>query len=179
MKPTDSSSRAPFNPAASAPDFLAPLVDLAPPSFPRFPSVEEFLMHAAGTQMHPLLKLTDAAPVEPASLFNGLLGGRLEVLTQDAAAHPDRYDEETRIFLEELDGGARKLKELSPADAEMLDRAVMDFASARPQNKPAPTKDPPKSKKPALLVEEGELPDERAPQVELPNGNTAAAYWWT
>jgi hypothetical protein len=182
MKPSDYSSRRPFNPTESAPDFRAPIAVLETPqplTFPRFPSVEELLLHATGVQPHPLLKLTETAPPsEPESLFKGFLGGRLDVLTQDAATNPDRYDEATRIFLEELAGGARKLEALTPTEAEILDRAVMDYASVRPQNKPVKEKERPKEKKPALLREAGELPDEHTSQVELPDDALDTAPWW-
>jgi hypothetical protein len=139
--------------------------------------VEDLLLHAAGTQPHPLMRLTETAPPsEPASLFNGFLGGRLDVLTQDATAHPERYDNRTRAFLEELAGGARKLEELSSEEKGLLDSAVMDFAAFRPP-KPAPAAKPQKEKKPALLRTENELLDERAPQVDMPSG-PMTAYWW-
>jgi hypothetical protein len=176
MKRSGSSSRKPFNPTESAPDFLGPIVpELAPLVFPRFPSVEDLLQHAAGTQPHPLAQLADPPPrSEPTSLFDGFLGGQLEVLTQDALAHPERYDDHTRGFLDELAAG-RKLETLSKGEKELLDRAVMDFAAFRPP-KPPPAP-PTQSKKPAPPRERSEPLDERVPQVEMPGG-TLPAYWW-
>lgn len=180
MKRNDSPSRRPFNPTESEPDFLGPIAPVAAPAFPSFPSVDELLQHQAGMAIHPLLQLTETAPPsKPASLFEGLLGGNLTALTQDLAVSPERYDAPTTAFLEELSSGAKKLEALTPRERALLDSAVMDFAAFRPPRTAtlAPKKLPaPKEKKPALLREESELLDERAAQVDMPDG--MPAYWW-
>lgn len=183
MKPKELSSRRPFDPADSAPDFLGPIApEVTSPLKPlTFPTVQEILEHQAGTTLHPLMQLSEIKPPSrPQTLFEGLLGGDLNVLVQDARSNQDRYDERTRAFLEELVTGQHDIKSLPPEQADMLSHAVMDFASVRPKKKPTPRTNSASrahnEKKPALMIEAG-LPDERAPQVPLPDG-ALPPYWW-
>jgi hypothetical protein len=172
MKNTAPSLRKPFDATMSSPDFRAPIAVLPELSFP---SPAQILAHPVNP--HPLLQLTEASPPSrPASLFEGLLGGRVEVLVQDAVDHPERYDEPTRAALQAL--GARGAGALSPAEQSVLNQATMDFAAYRP---PPTPKNAPKPlapvKKPRLIEAADELTDGRAPQVETPGG-TMTPYWW-
>ncbi len=176
MKNTAPSSRKPFDATASVPNFRDPIA--VAPELPSlsFPSVEQILAHPVNP--HPLLRLADTPPPSSPSLFQGLLGGRLDVLVQDAVDHPERYDEATQLALQELTAGTRKLEAMTPAERSILDRATMDFAAYRPPPAPknAPKPQPP-GRKPRLVVAADELEDGRAPQVEEPGG-TMTPYWW-
>ena len=156
--------------------FPSDLGTVEAPSFPRFPTLDQVLEHQSGQSPHPLLQLTETTPPSrPTSLFQGLLGGRLEVLVQDALDHPERYDAATREALADLGAGPRTL---SPADHRLLDSATLDYASFRPpQPAPRATSAPkPPPRKPSLL-DDGDMPDGREPQVETPGG-PMSAYWW-
>ncbi len=182
MKRNDSPSRRPFNPTESAPDFLGPIAPevTTAPAFPSFPSFDELLTHARMGTRHPLELSETKPPSEPTSLFDGLLGGNLGALIQDASAHPERYDVATREFLEELAAGKHDVKKLPRREAELLAHAVLDFASFRPPptSTAAPKRPPsPPQKKPALLREEDELPDGRESPADIP-GDPMSAYWW-
>jgi hypothetical protein len=176
MKNTNPPSKQPFDATTSAPNFRAPIAVL--PDLPRlnFPSLDQVLVHPSSP--HPLLQLSETPPPSSVSLFQGLLGGRLEVLVQDSIDHPERYDEPTRLMLQELAAGASKLEELTAAERGILDRATMDFAAYRPPQAPknAPKPQPP-MKKPRLVEAADALEDGRAPQVEEPGG-TMTPYWW-
>ena len=125
---TPSSSSAPLD-ALEAPTFSA---SVAPVAFPRFPTVEEILEHQAGKALHPLLQLGEAPPSRPQSMFEGMLGSRLDVLLDDVARQPDAYDAAARGLLEELAAGTKKLADLGKEDRHALDRATVDFASYKP-----------------------------------------------
>jgi hypothetical protein len=171
-----------FNPTASSPDYLAPIAPTVfdqEVTFPRFPTLQEQLAHLNGTAPHPLMEVGVAPPPPDRSLFQGLLGGRLDVLQQDVQENPDRYDEATRAVFAELSSGAKTVESLDPVARKALDRATLDFASYRPPRTAArsePSKPPPAPKKPRLLYD-GVLEDGRAPQVEEPGG-PMTAYWW-
>ena len=180
MKKNETVSRRPFNPAESAPDFLGPIAPeaTAKPSldpFPQFPSIQQMLDHQNGVASHPLVQLTETAPpTSSPSIFQGMLGGRLEVLLQDAADHPERYDEATHVMLGELAAGTRKVEDLAPG---ALDSATMDFAAFRPPPRPpAAARPAPAPRRPSLLATE--MADSRTPPDELEPGNPMSAYWW-
>ncbi len=177
MKPT-------LDPESSSPDFLAPIADVRAPDplqFPEFPTLASLLSHAAGGAPPPLLRLSETKPPsEPTSLFQGLLGGNLSTLVADSTDHPERYTEETQLFLSELGTGTRTLANLTPADKVRLDSAVVDFASYRPPQLP------PRPLPPALERAHSRAPnnpytpglaDGRAPQVEIA-GAPMDSYWW-
>lgn len=185
MKPKDSPSLKPFDAAASFPDYRAPILPAesfpsapAPAAFPKFPTVQEMLEHEHGLKTHPLLRLAETPP-RPTSLFQGLMGGRLEVLLQDAADHPERYDEVELLMLQELATGTRKLEGMTAAEREVLDRATLDYAAVRPPKdfKNAPIPKPPAPKKPKLLEADQEFADGREPLVETA-GSVMSPYWW-
>lgn len=150
-------------------------------SFPKFPSLQEVADHHHHHKVapHPLLRLTEALPKAPAaSLFQGLLGGKLDVLQEDALRNPDRYDERTRVLLADM--GEKRDYQPTGDELRILDDATLDFASARPMHKPGPIL-PQEMKKPAQqqprrLFDDREL-DGREPTVETPGG-TMSAYWW-
>jgi hypothetical protein len=181
MRTTSKPSRRPFDATESSPDFLGPitppLTELQP--FPQFPTVEQMLEHQYGLKKHPLLQLSESPPPsKPASLFQGLLGGNLDVLVQDVLAHPERYEPQTQQMLWELGAGTRALSALSPADQAVLDRATLDFAAYRkPQAPPTAPKPQPPTRRPRLVEAQNELGDGRAPQVEMPGG-PMTPYWW-
>jgi hypothetical protein len=174
-----------FDATSATPDFRAPIADLAPtapPAFPQFPMLEEMQRHMRGERQHPLLQLSETAPPrEPTSLFQGMLGGNLPVLVQDSIDHPERYDEETQLFLSELAAGTRKLEGMGPEDKAHLDRAVLDFASYKPRHRPPPAPPPQPFARARATVHENPyepaFDDGRAPQVEAP-GQTMSSYWW-
>lgn len=166
----------PTAPRIPFPDDLGVVSPPAPPTFTQFPSQEQVMDHLSGRAPHPLLQLTETTPPSShASLFQGLLGGQRDVLVQDALDHPERYDEATREALAALGTDAR---ELTPADHKLLDSATLDYAAFRP---PRPTPRAPSAPKPPprrpKLLDDGDMPDGREPQVETPGG-TMSAYWW-
>jgi hypothetical protein len=177
MPPTEKPSSRPFNATESEPNFLGPITPAVsgPLSFPSF---DQILRHQAGVAPHPLLQLSDIPPPRTPTLFEGLLGGKLEVLTQDAVDHPDRYDEPTRTLLAELGASVKRLEGLTPADRAALDRATLDFAAYRPPRRAQePVRARPRpARRPALLTQEAPS-DGRAPQVETPGG-VMTPYWW-
>jgi hypothetical protein len=112
-------------------------------------------------------------------LFQGLLGGDVSVLIQDSLSHPDRYDAVILQLLTELGAGTKTVKTLTRAEALHLDRATIDFASAKPVGPPAPKAHRPtraQSETPSDPYAPG-LQDGRAPQVE-DAGGPRDAYWW-
>ena len=184
MKPNDRPSGKPFDATESAPDFLAPITppELFPTApvqfqpFPKFPTLEEMLEHQKG-KPHPLLQLSEVPAPKPSSLFEGLLGGRTEVLLQDALDHPERYDDATRAALEAL---AARGGVATPEDRKLLDNATLDFAAFRPPRAaPLPVKPKPPAPKPKLLSDEDELRDGRAePEGGEEAGSPLNGYWW-
>jgi hypothetical protein len=172
-----------FDPNAEAPDFRSPLVDLSaekPVSFPKFPTVDQILQHAAGVS-HPLLQLTEAKPKrEPQSLFQGLLGGDAAALIQDSTEHPEKYSPAALQLLSDLAAGAKGVKSLTRAEALLLNQATIDFASATPVTAPAPK---PIVRTQRIQIETTSDPyapglqDGRAPQVETADG-LREPYWW-
>ena len=182
MKQKDSSSRAPFDPTASVPDYRAPIAPeaYAPLVFPKYPSVQEVLQHRQGLQEHPLVALSDIKPPSsPPSIFDSMLGGNLDVLANDVDRNPDRYTATERAFMDELRSRQKDLKALTRDDAQTLSQMVYNFAALRPPKHQKPevyTPPTPKKKKPALMRDEDELPDGREPQVDMTG--EAPAYWW-
>lgn len=176
MKTSDNASKQPFDATASTPDYRAPIAPAL--ELPTFPTLDDILAHQEGTKAHPLVALSDMPTPPPQSIFQGLLGGRTELLVQDALDHPERYDEPMRNALAEL--GGKKPGELTAAQLQTLNRATLDFAAYRPKARPAPAAIPqsrtPPPKKPKLL-EGGALEDGREPMVETAGG-PMSAYWW-
>lgn len=182
MKPSSSASRKPSSVTQSAPSShaltmpaLPSLPKLMPETFPHFPTVAAILEHQAGRAVHPLVQLSDSMPRMTTSLFQGLLGGRVEVLVQDALDNPERYDEATRTALAEL---ASHKGALTQEQQAMLDNAVLDFAAARPPARTPPVLQrqapPPRGRR---SLDDGAMGDSRVPQVETPAG-PMPAYWW-
>lgn len=128
-----------------------------------------------GTKPHPLVERLATSP-KTTSLFDGLLGGRAEVLLQDALHDPTRYPEETRALLEMLATGGRTRESMTAEEGRLLDRAVVDFATYKPVMKPVdkPRKVRITAKKPAPM---SEPVDSRAPTMDVPGGEMPA-YWW-
>jgi hypothetical protein len=105
------------------------------------------------------------------------LGGRVDVLAQDALDHPDRYDERTRLLLADL--GEKRDYQPNGDELKALDRATLDFAEARPPRPTTPPVLPQNARKPAQRPREllgGDF-DSREPTVEAPGG-VLSAYWW-
>ena len=161
--------------SASAASTLGGLPPIQPPKFepfPKFPTVGELI--AGG---HPL-ELVPAPPAQDVGLFTGLLGQRADVLAQHALDNPAVYPDEVKALLEELAQGTRRVGELTLEERRLLDAATLEYATYRapvPTAKPAQKKAP-TPKRPALL-DEAELRDGRAPQVEEPGG-VMTPYWW-
>lgn len=139
--------------------------------FPRFPSVDDLLRHQSGAQAHPLVRLSDTQPPPQTSLFRGLLGGRADVILQDALVNPERYDQDTLESLRALIGKAQ----FSEEDEQLLSRALIDFEHGRrPKQppRPAPTRAPARKK-----IDFSPMADGREPMADVP-GAVQDAYWW-
>ena len=98
------------------------------------------------------------------------------MLSQDANDHPERYDEDTRVFLAELAAGQRKFA-LTEEDRRVLDQATLDFAAYRSPKPTTPPIPAPRKLPPVRPPSSMELADGRAPQVETPGG-VMTPYWW-
>jgi hypothetical protein len=180
MQPTRPPSRRPFNATESFPDFLGPILpeglsptSPAPVPMSALPSIQESADHP----LHSFLQLSETPPPRPISIFQGLLGGQVDVLVQDAIDHPENYDEQVQATLAELSVSGRQP---TAADLAVLDRATLDFASGqRPGPPPMKMQASAPAKKPRLVEAANEYSpqDGRAPQVEAPGG-TMSAYWW-
>ena len=179
MRSKDTTPPRPFNATESEPNFLGPILPEVtqvptPDPFltlPKFPTVEDLL----SGKPHPLIQLSETQPPRDTPLFQALLGGRLEVLQQDALYNPERYDEATRHLLMELSVGSKAMTTLDAGDQTTLDRATVDYAQFRPPAGKKPK--PPSAPRPKAVAVQDELGDGRAPQVETPGG-TMSAYWW-
>jgi hypothetical protein len=154
-------------------------------TYPKFPSLFE-LAEAESRQ--------SATPRRTTSLFEGLIGSP-EVLFQEAAEDPERFEPGVLDLLTEMVASGKKATELLPAELELLDRAVTDYA--RPSTRRSasvralsPTPEPrlPEAVEQASF---GELLDN--PDVELewrpngglmpvaseaPAGERAPTFWW-
>lgn len=179
MQQNKPSSRRPFDPTESEPDYRGPIApEVTEPI--AFPSFEQLLRHETGEQPHPLMCLTEARPPNDPTIFEGLLGGDLNVLVQDMQKAPERYSSQEKSLLDELASGQKNIKALTETDGRLLSQVVLSFATfSPPKPKPPVAKTPPgpRRQKPALISYEDELQDGRAPQVEMPGG-AMTAYWW-
>jgi hypothetical protein len=137
------------------------------------PSIEELARHLSGEQAHPMLVTPSPSPREQGSLLRDLLGGNVEVLLDDYAREPTRYSPEVGELLSSFDG--RPPDSLTPAEKQMLNTAVLEFAAAPKPAVPSAMKKVAR-KAPVLQVEEsierGRPWEDAAPGVE------PELYWW-
>jgi hypothetical protein len=164
-----------FNPSSASPNYRAPIAPrLQLQNLPRLPKAKDFL---GDITAHPFFQFVAPPPKQPTkTLFQELLGGRSEVLEQDALEHPDRYDEPVQVLLQELSTGTKKTESLSPVEHELLSRATIDFATYVPPPKAQVPRVPTRPKPTPQLMDES-FHDGREPQVEPPGG-VMTNHWW-
>lgn len=141
---------------------------LESPTFPRFHEIVDprTFEVAAGTA---------ATNRRPQGLFDGLLGGEVAVLHQDASENPDKYDDQTVGLISELVQGRRKSADLTEAERGLLDLATVVFSSYVPPKKTPKLESPaaPRMQKTAeedndeLLFDSDDVPESDTP-----------TYWW-
>lgn len=134
-------------------------------------------------QMPTFFELVDAPTSSeaqrPKGLFETLLGARVEVLFEDAEAHPEKYHEEALALLANVVAGNKRFETLSLAEQYLLDQATIDFAT-----KTTPPKVSQESVKAASReveqIEEEEDMDEGMEEVVFEEEPEAALrpFWW-
>jgi hypothetical protein len=97
-------------------------------------------------------------------LFEELLGGRLDVLFDDMARAPKKYELGARALVEDLVVRRLDLKALPGDQRELLDRATVDYA-ASPRVAPQPTS--------GTQVPSGK----RRPLADV-SATTLPRFWW-
>jgi hypothetical protein len=102
----------------------------------------------------------------PRGLFQDLLQGRPEALLHDSQEHPDSYSQDELELLQALYEGRRQLAQLTQGEMETLDKAVMEFASSTPKEKPKP-----------VVVRLQRSP--AAPVEETQDSPEVNAFWWS
>ena len=114
-------------------------------------------------------------PPRDTSLFQGVLGGQLDLLLDDVQRNAANYAANEQQLLQELSAG-RSVQSLRPEERFVLDQATISYAAAtKPVLKAPKPKAPPV--KPKALVLGEPMEDARAPQVETPRG-PMPGYWW-
>jgi hypothetical protein len=165
-----------FDPSAPSPNYHAPVAQIPwLQKLPRLPKAKDLLFD--GGASHPFFQFV-APPTKapPKTLFQELLGGRTEVLQQDALEHPDRYEEPIQELLHNLTVGTKKIETLSQEEQGALNRAVIDFATYKPPPAVPVPKAPYRPKPTPQLMDES-FHDGKEPQVEPPGG-VLTNHWW-
>ena len=140
-----------------------PSLRLLEPTFPTFSA---------------LATVSDVKPAEGRKgLFLALVGDP-QVLLQDLLDSPAKYEEGVSTLLQDLASGRRKLGSLTPAEAELLDRATIDYTRRSPRQEV----EPPPRRAPVQQAddesEEGEGHSMRYPSPQVPELNGLEPYWW-
>jgi hypothetical protein len=147
----------PASRTSTTPLSLPPSLALLAPTFPTFSA----LVTAAGKQ-------PDSGP-RRGGLFVDLLKDP-QVLLQDLLAAPHKYEEGVSPLVQDLVSGRRKTEDLSRAEMELLDRAVLDYAHPS-RSKPVT----PEPKKPRRKTKPEPI---RYPKGDLPKVDGLEPYWW-
>ena len=129
--------------------------------FPRVPSVEPVALPRFPTFFE-LLEQPEESVKVPTGLFQLLLGGRIDILQEDATQNPDKYDETTRAL---LDQAVHRKGSFTLSELDTLNQATVLFASAS-------TKLPLQKQRPT---------PRRAPlasKEELPPNAEVQPFWW-
>lgn len=104
------------------------------------------------------------------------LVGEPLVLLQDLLDSPAKYEEGVSTLLQDLASGRRKLASLTKEEAELLDRATIDYTRKAPRQEVAPA-----PKLASAQEESGDSEDEypmRYPGSEDPELEGLEPYWW-
>lgn len=120
----------------------------------------------------------NAAPARhQPGMFETFLGSSVPHLQADHDQYPDKYEPELAPLLDALARGTKTLTTLEPAERALLDRAVVDYASAP---KPKPFKPParPREQDPEPTTRQRPAEDEPRPGVDVPADLEMPAYWW-
>lgn len=120
----------------------------------------------------PFLELRESPPKRrQRGVFDELLASRPEVLLQDAQDHPEAYEDDTLLLLEELYQNVREIRDLTEAERRKLDEATVEFFSASPKTA-APINAPKRGFQipPAIDVPQ--------PPEDLPDPDVIDAFWW-
>ena len=110
-----------------------------------------------------------SAPKRPKGLFEDLLRGDPSMLYQDMQRAPEKYDPLTVQLVKDI---MTKRRELSAEERQLLDLAMLDYATEPPPKLPAPAKAATKKKEPEPEVESTPVEGVNFPQgLERP-------FWW-
>ncbi len=166
--------------SAHFPDFLASnsLKPLQAPTAPTFPSWSKLV---GG-------HVTASKPEPKKELFEALIGDA-RVLFQELLEDPSRFEPGVDELLQEVIGGTKTFAELGRTDRDLLNRATVDFATAK-RPTPAKTECAPRPQAGQLPTaaraamgsfdEEPELEwresGRHAPVIDIPEG--PPTFWW-
>lgn len=160
-----STSASPFKfPVPEVLDYPKPPSPPLPPSFPTLEQIAAGSPAVADTPKHK-------------GIFWDLFGGQPDALIQDAVTFPDRYSSEFVRLATDLAELRRKVEDLTPEEAALLNTGSLEFYQYRPQTiqkQKAPTL-------PSRLPAEDRIVDPPArpdPLADLPPGAEARPYWW-
>lgn len=92
--------------------------------------------------------------------------GNPVILFQDLLTDPSKYEEGVSELLQSLMGGKRKIADLNLGESQLLDRAVIDFASAK---KPA---------QPTRPILTKALPPKEEEEEPPPTVDGIKPFWW-
>ena len=136
----------------------------SPPSCPTFESLTSQAVAVADVP-------------KPRGIFWDLFGGQPEPLLQDVIEHEDRYSIEMVALANDLVHQRKKLSELTPGEASLLNAGAVSFYEYRPAVIPTPKT--PVVRPPRSLVDEPVTPPERPTAgVDIPTGVDPNPYWW-
>lgn len=142
---------------------------------PKFPRLNDLVDPKTFELVNP-----PVAPTKrPTGLFADVLGGRAEVLFQDAQDHPEKYDPRLLPLLIQLLNGKKNANELTSDECSLLDRATLDFATYVPPRDEKATK---VAKAPEVKTASPN-PDDDDFELEesdvAPEGDgEPSPYWW-
>jgi hypothetical protein len=109
-------------------------------------------------------------------IYETLLGGRPDLLYQDAQSHPEKYEDSTLELLSEL---VQKQRPLSTEEKTQLDLAVLSYHS-RPSPKPTVAQRLKPNSHSESMTPFQTRPPVEAPEMESSqqDSDVVAPFWW-
>ena len=132
---------------------LAPINSpkLIPPQSPKFPTFSELVGQIANEPL----------PKKEVGLFEGLLGGRPEILYEDLLRNPEKYDPAVEGLLTSMLMGKKRLEDLTADEATLLNSSTFEFNQV-----------------PSISKEEVVQPVEQSSSIEELAPTEAEPFWW-